>query len=81
MVIEIESEFNLNPKTLGFDPLAHGQCEEQLIPSLRVNSCADLFVPDPHPSFVCNGRTQICARVKDHKSICHKKEWASQPVL
>ena len=39
--------------------------------SLRVNSCADLFVPDP--SFMCTARTQICAHVKNPISICRKR--------
>ena len=39
-----ESEFK--PEDPGFDPLA-GQGEEYIFLSLRVNSCADLFVPDP----------------------------------
>ena len=30
----------------GFDPLA-GQGKKQFFLSLRVNTCADLFVPDP----------------------------------
>ena len=34
---------------------------------IRVNSCADLFVP------VCTSRTYIYAHVKDPVSICHKR--------
>ena len=34
----------------GFDPQA-GQCGTTVFLSLRVNSCADLFVPDPPPFF------------------------------
>ena len=42
--------------------------------SLRVNSCADLIVPDP-PLCVCvrTARTQIYAHVKDPISICYKR--------
>ena len=44
--------------------------------SLRVNSCADFFMPDPpHPPlpFVCTAGTQMCAHVKDPISICRKR--------
>ena len=63
-----ESDFK--PEDLGFDPLA-GQGENQFFSSLRVNSCADLFVPDP--PFVFTARTQICEHVKDPISICRKR--------
>ena len=36
----------------------HGRVRNNVFPSLEVNSCADLFVPDP--LFVCTARTQIC---------------------
>ena len=39
------SEFK--SEDLGFDPLAAGQDGGAVFLSLRVNSCADLFVPDP----------------------------------
>ena len=39
--------------------------------SLRVNSSADLFVPDP-PSCV-RARTQTCTHVKDPISVCSKR--------
>ena len=64
------SEFNSEDP--GFDPLAEqgkGQFFVSLL--LLVNSCADLFVPDP--SFVCTTRTQMCAHVKDLISICRKR--------
>ena len=54
---------NPNPKTLGSIPL-----------SLRVNSCADLFVrPDPPYPSLCTARTHMCAHVKDPISICRKR--------
>ena len=40
--------------------------------SLRVNSCADLFVTDRHP-FMSTARTQIGPHVKDPISICCKR--------
>ena len=54
-----ESEFKAEDP--GFDPLA-GQGELQFFLSLRVNSCADLFVLDrPHSCVLA--RTQlVCAR-------------------
>ena len=56
----------------GFDPLA-GQGKRQVFfLSLRVNSCAELFVPDP-PSIVYMARTRICEHVKDSISICLKR--------
>ena len=54
----------------GFDPLA-GQGDKHFSLSLRVNICADLFVPGP--LFVCTARTQMCAHVEDPISICRKR--------
>ena len=55
----------------GFDPLA-GAMVAPVFLSLLVSSCADfLFVPDP-PSCV-TARSQICAHVKDPRSICRKR--------
>ena len=57
-----------NPKTLGSIPW-WGRVKYSFL-SLRVNSCADLFVLDPTPPppplvrMVC---TQICVQVKDPK--------------
>ena len=44
---------------------------ETVLLSLRVNSCADVFVPEP-PSCLRH-RTHICAHVKDPVSICRKR--------
>ena len=38
---------DLNSEDPGFDPLALQGEEQTVLLSLRVNSCADLFVPDP----------------------------------
>ena len=58
------SEFK-SEDAAGFDSLV-GQGERSFFLSLRVNSSGYLFVPDPpHPLFVCTGRTQVCAQVKD----------------
>ena len=68
-VVFRESEFKSEDP--GFDPLA-GQGEEPVFyPSKSINSCADLFVPDP--PLVCMAHTQICAHVKDPISICHNR--------
>ena len=48
------------------------QCNVQFFLSLRVNSCADLFVPDPL-SCVCTARTQSHAHVRDPIPICRKR--------
>ena len=64
------SASELKSEDPGFDPLV-GQGEGAVYLSLRVNSWADLFVPDPSFVLICG--TQMCAHVKDPFSICRKK--------
>ena len=64
-------ELELTSEDPGFDPLA-GQGEKQFFLSLRVNSCADLFVPEP--PFVCTTRTQVCATCARKRSHIHLSE-------
>ena len=55
----------------GFDPLMSVPGWGTVFLSPRVNSCADLFVPEP--PCVCTARTHMCAHVKDTISICRKR--------
>ena len=62
----------------GFDPLV-GQNERQVFfHFLRVNSRADVFVPDP-PS--CVGHAPKCARMLKILYPSVVEEYASQPVV
>ena len=61
--------YSLDP---GFDPLARQGERRAVFLSLRVDSFADLFVPDPAP-FAGTARTHICAHVNDPISICRKR--------
>ena len=63
------SDFNCNPWVQS--PRGAGWGWETVFLSLRVNSCADLFVLDP-PSCVYTAHTQNCVHVKDPICICHK---------
>ena len=56
----------LKSKDPGFDPQVG-----QVRLFLRVNFCADLFVPDPY--FACTACTKICGHVKDPIFICCKR--------
>ena len=59
-----------NPKTLGSIPW-RGKVSNSLSLSLRVNSRADSFLPDP--PLVCTTRTGMCTHIKDPTSICRKR--------
>ena len=70
------SEFK--PEDHGFNLLARQEDGHFFIffvfyKSLRVNSCAELFVPHEPPSCVVRHALKMCAHVKDPVSICRKR--------
>ena len=79
-------ELEFKSKDPGFDPLVGMLYSallystllystlETVFLSLQVNSCADLFVPDPPPPFVCTALIHICMHVKDPVS-----KWKNRP--
>ena len=69
---------NSNTKTLDLIPW-RGRVKGSFFLSLRVNSCADLFVPNA--PFARTARTQICAHVKDPLSISRKRVGLTTAVM
>ena len=69
----------VNPKILGFDPLAV-QGEKQCF-CLSDETCADVFVTARPPLFVCTELTLMFGHVQDSISICSKKKMENTKTL